>query len=58
MYRILIYISSIVMALIKIHEAWIASTDPIVSVAKIVGILIIIWYLCTPADLLQSKEDR
>ena len=58
MYRILIYISSIIMAVIKIHEAWIASTDPVVSMIKILGIAIIIWYLFTPADLLQSKEDR
>ena len=58
MYRILIYISSIIMAAIKIHEAWIASTDPIVSMIKVLSILIIIWFLCTPVDLLQSKEDR
>lgn len=58
MYRVLIYISSIIMAAIKIHETWITSTDPMVSMIKIFGILIVIWFLFTPVDLLQSKEDR
>lgn len=57
-YRILIYIGSLLMAIEKVHDLWIASSDPIVTIVKILGIVVVIWFLFTPNDLLQSKEDR
>lgn len=57
-YRILIYIGSLLMAIEKVHNLWISSADPIVSIAKIVGIIIIVWFLFTPNDLLQEKDRQ
>lgn len=54
-YRFLVRIGALVAAVLKAHDLWISSADPIVTAIKILGICIIIWFLFTDIDLLQSE---
>lgn len=55
--NILARIGALVAAILKAYDLWISSADPIVVAIKILGIIIVIWFLFTDTDLLQS-EDR
>ena len=56
-YSILARIGALAAAILKAYDLWISSADPIVVAIKILGIIIVIWFLFTDTDLLQS-EDR
>lgn len=56
-YRVLMHIGALLAAIAKGYSIWISSADPMVTIIKILGIVIVIWFLFTPTDLLQS-EDR
>lgn len=56
-YSILARIGALVAAILKAYGLWISSADPIIVAIKILGIIIVIWFLFTDTDLLQS-EDR
>ena len=54
-YSILARIVALVAAILKVHDLWISSADPITVAIKILGITLIVWFLFTDTSLLQSE---
>lgn len=54
-YSILARIGALVAAILKVHDLWVNSADPIAVAIKILGIILIVWFLFTDTSLLQSE---
>ena len=54
-YSILARIMALVAAILKVHDLWASSADPITVAIKILGVALIVWFLFTDSSLLQSE---
>lgn len=54
-YSILARIGTLVAVILKAHDLWVSSADPIAVAIKILGITLIVWFLFTDTSLLQSE---
>lgn len=57
-YRFVTVIVTLIAALCRAHEVWMEEmcANPVAGLIKIIGIIIVVWFLFTPNSILESKD--
>ena len=57
-YRFVTVIITLIAALCRVHEVWMEEmyANPVAGLIKIIGIIIVVWFLFTPNSVLESKD--